>query len=338
MRHVILALVLLSSTWLGCGTSKWTDTQRTATEQLLISDAMDRAVSELDLRALAGRKVYLDTNALKGATDSAYLTSTLRQHILASGCILKDKLEDADYVVEARAGSAGTDNHSLLYGVPQTSLPAMAIVPGALGPNTTIPEIPLVKKMEQRAIVKIALFAYNRTTGRPVWQSGLVIKDSKAKHLWVFGTGPFQQGEIYGETRFAGGRLKVPLVTPGDSNDDKPTLSVADEVRFVEPPEKTAKAQQAVADQKASTPPPAPPPAVQGTPSPSVVPATHAAPVGRPAGPPAASPVPQGLLPRPEVFSEPPTGAANAPMPSDRPFMPPYGFENQPTGLYPATR
>ena len=80
--------LLLCLALAGCGTTKWTDTRRSATEQLLISNAMDRAVSRLDFRALAGKKVYLDAKPLQSATDSAYLISCLRQHMLASGCLM----------------------------------------------------------------------------------------------------------------------------------------------------------------------------------------------------------------------------------------------------------
>ena len=41
-----------------------TDTQRTATEQLLISNAVDQAVSHLDFRKLSGQPVYLDAQYL----------------------------------------------------------------------------------------------------------------------------------------------------------------------------------------------------------------------------------------------------------------------------------
>lgn len=330
MRRVILALVLLSSSWVGCGTSKWTDTQRTATEQLLISDAMDRAVSELDFRALAGKKVYLDTTPMKNATDSTYLTSTLRQHLLASGCMLKDKLEDADYVIEARAGSTGTDNHSLLLGVPQTTLPTTALIPGTAG-STAIPELPLAKKMEQRAIVKIGLFAYNRTTGRPVWQSGLVIADSRAKHLWVFGTGPFQRGEIYGGTKFAGDRLSIPLVAPGGSNSDKSALSVADEAYFIEPPEALSQKSLPTTEQKAPPPSPNASPAVQAPPPSAVMPAKHAASVDDPAN------FPLGRAPQTRSFSGPGADTSGSPPSANSILRPPYGQDNQPMGLYPAT-
>jgi hypothetical protein len=335
MRHVILILLLLS-TWIGCGTSKWSDTKRTATEQLLISDAMDRAVSELDLHALAGKKVYLDTDPLKETTDAAYLISTLRQHILASGCLLRDKREEADYIIEVRAGSSGTDNHSLLLGVPQTNLPTTALIPGTAG-STAIPEIPLAKKMEQRAIVKIALFAYNRTSGRPIWQSGLVITNSKAKHHWILGTGPFQQGEIYGGTEFAGKRLSIPLIAPGESNDAQSKLSVADEARFIEPPEAPpSKPKQVAAEPKAPAPPASKSPAAQEKEPPpkEVMAAKHDAPADRPAKSPVYS---LEMPPRDEPYRAAPQTPANAPLPSGSPFASPYEYDRS-TGLYPSTR
>jgi len=58
----LLAALLVSVAACGCGTSKWTDTSRTAMEQLLISDTMDRAVSQMDLRALAGKPCFLMTH------------------------------------------------------------------------------------------------------------------------------------------------------------------------------------------------------------------------------------------------------------------------------------
>jgi hypothetical protein len=216
----------------GCGTSLWSDTKRTATEQLLISDAIDRAVSQLDFRALAGKSAYLDNQAVRNAVDSEYLTSSIRQHMLASGCVLRDKADDADYVVELRAGAIGTDRHDVLYGVPSVNVPTLLPVSGM---PTAIPEIPLAKKTDQRAVCKIAVFAYNRKTGRPVWQSGIVPAESLAKDLWFFGAGPFQQGTIYEGMSFAGDKFEIPLVSLeeklGSSTD---SVAVADEAYFAE--------------------------------------------------------------------------------------------------------
>jgi len=217
----------------GCGTSVWSDTKRTATEQLLISDAIDRAVSELDFRALAGKPVFLDNQAVRNAVDSEYLTSSVRQHMLANGCVLREKAEEAEYIVELRAGAIGTDRHDVLYGVPSVNVPTVLPVSGM--PNA-IPEIPLAKKTDQRAVCKIAVFAYNRTTGRPVWQSGIVPAESLAKDFWFFGAGPFQRGTIYEGMSFAGDKLEIPLANLEDKlGSPADPVAVADEAYFTEP-------------------------------------------------------------------------------------------------------
>lgn len=243
----LVALVL--SVTIGCGTTRMSDTSRTATEQLLISDAIDRAVSELDFRALAGRSVFVDASPLRGAVDQDYILSSVRQQILASGCILRDKREEADYIVEARAGAVGTDRNELLYGVPALQVPSYLPTSGL---PSSIPEVPLIKRTRQRGVVKVALFAYNRETGRPVWQSGIQPAESTAQDTWVFGAGPFQRGTIYDGTRLAGERFSVPLVHPGTSHDGSAgVMPIADEAYFVEPLEE-AETEELAAD------PPAP--------------------------------------------------------------------------------
>ena len=170
----------------GCGTTTWSDSKRTATEQLLVSDAIERAVMKIDMRALAGRRVFLDTTALSDVADKDYLTSTVRQHVLGSGAVVAEKRDDADVVVEARAGAIGTDRASVLLGVPQTSVEFA-------GNGTSIPEI--------------NLFAYERQSGQPVWQSGIANVATHARDRWVMGAGPFQDGRIHDRVEFAGEKI-----------------------------------------------------------------------------------------------------------------------------------
>jgi hypothetical protein len=212
---MLCALAMLCA---GCGTTRRTDTTRTATEQLLLSDAIDRSVSRIDFGLLAGKEVYLDNTYLGSAVDKEYVTSTLRQHMLACGCIIKDKKEEAELVVEARAGAIGTDRHDVLFGTPATSvsLGALSPIPGL---PSQVPEIALAKRTDQMGVAKIAVFAYERASGVPVWQSGSDVVASKSRDLWVFGTGPFQRGNVYGGTKFAGRDLHVPLI---NSDDKKP--------------------------------------------------------------------------------------------------------------------
>jgi hypothetical protein len=322
----------------GCGTTKWTDTARTATEQLLITDSVDRAVSRLDLRALAGKKVFVDDAPVKQATDNAYLTSAIRQHVLASGAILKDKRDDAEYILEVRAGAIGTDRHDLLFGIPATNLPTIGVV-GAAVP-AQIPEIALAKKTDQRGVAKISLFAYNRETGRPVWQSGAVPEESTTKALWLLGAGPFQRGTIHRGTTFAGAKLNIPLIDPMWADDGKQArVAVADEAFFVEPkdpPSTGAKPPVAGTAGKDGSPPatasavkqpPAPP---TTPPSPPAAPAVADKQVDRiGAVPPAPPPDASGPAPTADLRPAPPSptqgvSPAGAIVPV-APFVPPAG-------------
>jgi hypothetical protein len=207
MTAELLMSVLVTA---GCGTTRMTDTQRTATEQLLVSHAVDQAVSAIDFRVLAGKPVFFDPQYLDGVVDRGYIVSSLRQQLLAAGCLLQEDRTKATYVVEVRSGGIGTNRHALLIGVPQMSVPAL--IPGQ---PSQIPEIPLAKKTDQEGIAKIAVFAYNRKSGQPVWQSGVVQAMSSSKDTWLLGAGPFQNGTIRKSTAFAG--EPVPFFGPKEN-------------------------------------------------------------------------------------------------------------------------
>jgi hypothetical protein len=168
-----------------------TDTSRSATEQLLLSQAIDNAVNRLDFTPMAGKQVFFEEKCLDGSVDKGYVASSIRQHLLAAGCLLAEEKAKATYVVEARSGCVGTDKQSFLVGVPQMQLPA--IMPGT---PPAIPEMPLIKSTAQQGIAKIAVFAYNRQTGRAVWQSGIQEFTSSSKDAFVLGMGPFHRGTL----------------------------------------------------------------------------------------------------------------------------------------------
>jgi hypothetical protein len=202
------ALPLLFLLTYGCGTTRTSDTTRTATEQLLISNAIDATVSRLDFHLLSGKRVFLDPQYLDGVTDKGYLISSLRQHLLACGCLLQEERNNATYVIEARAGSVGTDRHDMLLGVPRMAVPS--VMPGI--PGAMIPEIALAKKDNNRAVAKIAVFAYNRVSGEPVCQSGIVEAISRERSSWLCGAGPFRRGSLHHGTEFDDQQIVVPLL------------------------------------------------------------------------------------------------------------------------------
>lgn len=203
--------ICLVSIWLmvGCGTT----TQRTATEQLLMSDAIDQSISKLDFSPLSGRKIYLDTTYLRpipgyGFVNADYVISSLRQHLTAARCMIQEDRQQAEIIVEARLGTLATNGHDMIYGLPSTNnlAQAAASISGAtlLPP---LPEISIARSTSNSGHSKLAMFAYDRETRQPIWQSGIARSESTAQNTWVMGAGPFTKGSIYEGKRFAGTTL-----------------------------------------------------------------------------------------------------------------------------------
>lgn len=216
-KHLYAGIACLVGTLTtGCGTTRTSDTARTGTEQLLISHSVDQAISEMDFSSLAGKKVFFDPQYLADVVDKGYVISSIRQHLLAHGCYLQEERKDAAYVVEARAGAVGTDRNEVLYGIPQMQLPT--VIPGQ--PGGPFPEMPLAKRTNRAGVAKIAVFAFNRETGQPVWQSGVVLRNSTSKDSWIMGSGPYTDGTLVTGTKTNGQVIQVPVdATPsGDSN------------------------------------------------------------------------------------------------------------------------
>ncbi|MBC8355688.1 MAG: hypothetical protein H8E66_27230 [Planctomycetes bacterium] len=226
----VLAMICL----VGCGTTK----TRLATDQLLVSDAVDQAITGIDFGAMAGQKVYFDSQYIKsvkgiGFVNSDYIISSLRQQMVAADCRLQEDEEDADFVVEARVGTLGTTGHEVVYGVPANNALSTA---ATFIPNTpavpAIPELSFAKKDAHLGAAKIAVFAYERESRRPVWQSGTSQAKSTAQDYWVFGAGPFQRGSIYEGTQFAGSRIRIPRLNNDGTPAAGPAVSYRDQFYF----------------------------------------------------------------------------------------------------------
>ncbi|QEH37590.1 hypothetical protein OJF2_61810 [Aquisphaera giovannonii] len=202
----VLAISLAAAA--GCGTVKTSGTSRTGTEQLLLTNAWDTALAKVDFSPLTGVPVYLDTTNVS-AVDQGWVVSSLRQALLTQGVLLRPKAEQAQWVVEARVGAFGTDSYSAMVGVPQTTIPQT--ISGM--PSGTIPEMSLYKKSHQEGVAKLALFAYDRSSGQLVWTSGTSLATSSATDRYVAGVGPIQGGTIRGGTKFIGTKIPVPYDT-----------------------------------------------------------------------------------------------------------------------------
>ena len=159
MRAGVLAAVLALA---GCVTVRQTDPPVTATQQLLISSAVDRGVEKLQLALPAGRKVFLDPGYVDidgTVVYPRYTVAAVRARLLQLGAELVPTRETADVVVEMRSGAQSVNDRRMLIGVPGFSVPVP--LAGAL----TIPEIPLFRYHKETGISKLALVAYDANGG-----------------------------------------------------------------------------------------------------------------------------------------------------------------------------
>jgi hypothetical protein len=153
---VVLGIMVSIS---ACGTERQSDPARTATEQLLISEAADRSADQLNLNIPPGSKVFVDSSNIDG-TDSKYAIATMRAHILELGADLVADRNSADVIVEIRSGALSIDQNTSLVGIP--ALP----IPIPLAGNITVPEIALFKKAQREGVAKFGGIAYGAKDGK----------------------------------------------------------------------------------------------------------------------------------------------------------------------------
>src|SRR5581483_5601598 len=71
----------------GCTITKMTEPPRSASEQLLLSTAADRAIAKADLRRFADQKVFLD-NTNFDSYDPKYVIGSIRDALSRAGALL----------------------------------------------------------------------------------------------------------------------------------------------------------------------------------------------------------------------------------------------------------
>jgi len=156
------ALFLSSLVLAGCTLDRATSSARTATEELLISTAADRAAEKLAEQIPVNTRIVLSTVSV-GTVDERYAAAAIRDRLLRRGVVLVDEKETADAVLEVRAGALSTDEHSLFLGTPQVQLPA---VPGVAAAGIPLPSLNLFKRAETKATAKFAATGYETKTGK----------------------------------------------------------------------------------------------------------------------------------------------------------------------------
>jgi hypothetical protein len=167
--QVVLAVVLLTILAFfagGCTTQEETNPARSATEQLLLSTAADRAMSRVNLNIFSGRSVYLDFTYFD-SYDAKYVEGEIRDAMNRAGARLAPDAKSADIIMEARSGGYSIDTNSLFFGLPSIPIPIPTV---ATTPVT--PSLAFYQRSAQDSYAKFALLAYANKTGAHIYSSG----------------------------------------------------------------------------------------------------------------------------------------------------------------------
>ncbi len=150
MKYIIWTSLLVTFT-AGCGTRTFTNTERAAIEQLLLSGAVDNALEKLDIPQVAGKKTYIDFTNLK-SYDLEYVKAAVRARFAEIGAHLVGNAEQADYVAEISSGALGTEYKSSILGIPSIPIP---------NSPTPFPELALARGVEQTGIAKLLVLVHS---------------------------------------------------------------------------------------------------------------------------------------------------------------------------------
>jgi hypothetical protein len=190
-RTRALGIALL--TWLllgagGCATIRVTDTPRTADEEFLLTVAATRAIAQLSLDSLRGRTVFVLTEyafatsqpysesfftnqVLSPSFADAFMVAELRARLLKVGARLASARENADVVLEVRAGALAINRSDFLLGIP--SLAVAGSTASTLN-NLALatPNLALYQSIRQDGYGSVAVVGYWRNTGDILINSG----------------------------------------------------------------------------------------------------------------------------------------------------------------------
>ncbi len=134
----------------GCSSRTFTNTQRAAIEQMLLSGAVDSALEKLDIPQVADKKVYLDFTNLN-CYDVEYVKAAVRARFAEIGANLVEDANSADYTAEIASGALGNEFKSFLVGIPAIPVPGL---------STPLPKLALARSIEQSGIAKLLISIY----------------------------------------------------------------------------------------------------------------------------------------------------------------------------------
>jgi len=165
-RRIGLALLLTPILALTCScttTRHLTNSTASGLQQILETEAVDRAVQKLTWPDLTGRTAFVEVASPTDWGNQFYLREAVASALAEHGAILTEDYAHADLVVRALAGSVGTDQKDIFFGMPQVQ---SVVIP------VSLPELALYKSEEQTGFAKTEVVVTDNHRGGEIWHSG----------------------------------------------------------------------------------------------------------------------------------------------------------------------
>lgn len=159
--------ILCGAAVAGCHSSQVTVTGSSATEQLLLAQAWDTALQQVDFQPLSGKKVFFDVSNIQGK-NTGWQIYRLREKMCRNGLLLQAKPEDADVIIEGGIAVYGSDATTTQFGL--SGVRNMTTLAGI--PNVRSSSAPLAECVDQYGAARVALFAFDRRSRELLWETG----------------------------------------------------------------------------------------------------------------------------------------------------------------------
>ena len=190
------ALILVTGAALsGCSTIDSRISGRTATEQYLVTESIDRAIDGIQWDKLKGQKVYCEYVGL-GEKEGDYFLAELEETLLNHDVHPVGSVEKADVRLVALVHSVGSDIWIGNFGIP------LFFASAAGGAPASLSGISLYTSNLQEGYCRVEFFGRQPGTNSLLWQSKPVYGTAYFKTQTFLGLfGPYKSGDIFPERK-----------------------------------------------------------------------------------------------------------------------------------------
>ncbi|MBB3872626.1 MAG: hypothetical protein KYX67_12365 [Brevundimonas sp.] len=158
-----LALLLTAALCLtACASTTETYIGRTATEQLLMARASDKAVEGLSLPLPTASSIFVDESYFQGE-GSRYAISAIRAALSDAGYRLARNKDESDAVFEIRPGALSLEQMRRVFGLPEMRIPINETLN-----VVSLPELSVYSNRDRVGVAEFSGFLYEAKTGAPL--------------------------------------------------------------------------------------------------------------------------------------------------------------------------